>query len=194
MRFRKQPRELEKFGTLREDGVEIPYRYADTWARESTTGPDRIVVGASSGQIHLMSRLADVVGDPLFILYVLTEPRTDHEPGRYQSPYALERDEREAFLQTFGDFIECDGRHQFWLGAPDGSATLVYENHNLLYAYGPLESFKRTLSEAGLSEGPVEIPVPHVHYYHAEFDEDQARLVEHFEWLLTPLKPEDDSD
>jgi hypothetical protein len=194
MRFRKRTRELEKLGTLREGAVETPHQYADTWLREPTTGPDRIAVGASSGQTQLISRLADVVTDPLFILYVLTVSRIDNEPGRYQSPFPVERDEREAFLDAYGDFIERDARHEVWLGAPDGSATLVYDQHNVLYAYGPLDGFESVLSESGFSEGPVEIPVPHIHYYHAEFDEDEARVLGHFEWVVTPLRPEDDPD
>lgn len=144
MPLRSSPKELTNSECSTRTSGEIPHHYADTWTREATSGPDRIIIGALSSQTQLMSRLADVVAEPLLILYVLTVPRSENEPG----PYPLEREARREFLTSFAEFLERDGRHDFWLASPDGSATLVYDKHNVLYGYGPLDAFERVLEEA----------------------------------------------
>lgn len=115
-----------KFGTLQGDDW-IPFAYPNVWAQEATTGPDRLVIAPASGQIELMRKLAEVLPEPFGILYVLLVPRSEREPGRYQSPEPSSRAELDAFLTQFQGFFEKDARHHVWIMSLFASATLVYD-------------------------------------------------------------------
>lgn len=71
-------------------------------------------------------------------------------------------------------------------------ATIVWDRHDLLYAYGPLEKFTAILREAGFTDGVAAIPSPHVHTYHPEFHQDAAAVMKAFPWSTSPLRPEDE--
>jgi hypothetical protein len=169
-----------------------PYTYPNIWSIETTTGPDRLVIAPSSDQVGLMIELANTLPEPFGILYVLLVSRCDNTEGRYQAPYQCDREEMESFLKQFRDYFELDGRHHIWVTSLPASATLVYDNHNVIYAYGPLEEYKRILSRRGLRKDSVRFPVPHTHNYNAEFDDEEKRILGFWEWQRFPLMQEDD--
>ncbi|MCW2962214.1 MAG: hypothetical protein JWM90_2601 [Thermoleophilia bacterium] len=176
-------------------GLELdhPHVHGDTWSWNTTTsGQDRLVIAPSGRHIALMQRLAEVLEPPFFLLFVLSVPRGDDAAGRYQSP-PLERDVAHAILDRFSDFFEQDARHNIWLASADGSSMLVYDEHDVIYAYGPFNEMIDILEAEGLREGPHTIPDPHGHPFHPEFDDAQHQLVsvEEF-WHVTPLQPQDE--
>jgi hypothetical protein len=71
-------------------------------------------------------------------------------------------------------------------------ATLVYDRHELIYGYGPLEKFERVVRGRGMREGRPGIAAPHSHLYHAEHDEDEERVMGYWEWKWSELREEDD--
>jgi hypothetical protein len=160
--------------------------YQDQWSQEKTTGPDRIVVAPRGGRhVDVLLELARCLREPFGILYVLLLSRTGvHSPGRYQSPVPTTREETEAFVG--------DGRHHLWLMSLPDKATLVYDNHDLLYAYGPLGPFKSALSALGFSEGAVGIPAPHQHSWNEEYDSTENEVMDYWDWKHFPLQPDDD--
>jgi hypothetical protein len=79
-----------------------------------------------------------------------------------------------------------------WVTSFPLQSTIVYDNHDLLYAYGPLERFSAIAEKRGMSRGDVHIPAPHEHRYNPEFDAAEVNLIEHFEWQEHPLQPGDD--
>lgn len=169
----------------------IPYRYSNCWDIEKTTGPERLVIGAESNQVELMLELAQTLTEPFGILYVLLVSRKDHEPARYQCPYPCERDGMESFFRSFKNFFESDGRHHIWVMSLSDSSTLVYDKHDVIYAYGPLPQFERVLDNHGLKRGVVCFPDPHSHHYNAEFDEEEQRLLDYWAWRRSPLQESD---
>ena len=67
-------------------------------------------------------------------------------------------------------------------------ATLVYDQHNVIYAYGAnLEVFEQALRERGFTEGAVRFPVPHQHKYNPQFDNQERQILSHWEWIHFPL-------
>ena len=40
----------------------------------------------------------------------------------------------------------------------------------------------------GLSVPRLWVPDPHVHMYHAEYDDSEGKLLHHFEWSRSPLR------
>ncbi len=178
---------MHKFGMLDSAGNDMPYRYPNLWSREQTTGPERIVAAPATSHIDLMIALSRVLPEPFGILYVLLVSRSDQEPGRYQSPVPVSRAEMEAFVQEFKAFLEGDGRHHVWVASLPDHATLVYDQHNVLYAYGPLSEYESVLRQRGLQEGEVRFPLPHTHHYDTPFDGEAARLLAYWEWQRFPL-------
>jgi len=71
---------------------------------------------------------------------------------------------------------------------------LVYDRHNVIYAYGPVERFIATLELEGLTESKeVRFPNPHAHNYHAEFDSHETAILKNEQWTLSPLRPGDEN-
>jgi hypothetical protein len=171
----------------------------DGWARldrgdvfgEDAGGDGRLLIASRRTRAHPLQLLAAHLKGPFGILYVLHTPRGDAKPGRYESPL-LSRAELDAFLAEHHDFFSRDSRHDIWLHDTDSGGMLVWDRHDIIHAYGPLEDFKRALRKSGYEPGKVEIPDPHQHHYHAAFDGAQAKVLKAFEWHATPLKPEDE--
>jgi len=182
-----------KFGAMDKSGTEFPHNYGNVWALQKTTGPDRLIIAPSSQQINLLFELAGVIKGPYGLLYVLQVPRNDiHTAGRYQSPEPVSREELGTFLREFSNFLEKDGRHHLWIGAIDKSALLVYDRHNVIYAYGALQNFEAVLLRNSLNQvDDVSFPDPHVHHYNAEFDEKALELMNYWSWIKYPLQDND---
>lgn len=170
-----------------------PLLYTNTFATQKTTGPDRLIIAPESHHIDILLSLAQSLPEPFGLLYVLLTPRgMSAEPGRYQSPQPSSREETEYFLQHFQLYFESDGRHHIWLVSLPESSTLVYDNHNVIYAYGPLAQFREKLLQLGLTEQPTSIPYPHMHVYFPEFDSSEREIMNYWAWQKFPLLETDD--
>ena len=94
-------------------------------------------------------------------------------------------------LSKFSTFLATDARRDTWVHFPKDNVTLILDRHNVLNAYGPIEQFEEVLRSLGLREGTVDIPVPHCHHYHEEFDLSENQILSWFDWEKTDLHPED---
>jgi hypothetical protein len=125
------------------------------------------------------------------VLYVLHTSRCGNQLGRYQSP-SLEFDALNGFMAEFCEYLTNDARHDLWVYSPRSEAPLVWDRHDLIYAYGPLEQFRAVL-KGSLQEGDVDgPPYPHSHMYHAEYDDSERALLRYFHWLHSPLQEADE--
>jgi len=71
---------------------------------------------------------------------------------------------------------------------------LVYDRHNVIYAYGQLVRFIAALELEGLTESKeVRFPGPHAHHYHPEFDSNEHAILKNEEWTVSPLRPGDEN-
>jgi hypothetical protein len=141
-----------------------PYQYSNTFERElATDGQERLLIGPSRGHVDVMIELIECLPEPLRLLYILVVPRNgQHDAGRYEAARELSIDETASFIREFRDFLESDGRHHLWVANP-GHGTIVYDRHDVLYAYGSLNRFQDVLEANGFTEGKVEIPNIHWH-------------------------------
>jgi hypothetical protein len=170
----------------------LPHRYPAVFFREATTGAGRLKIAASKNGAQLMVRLAQILRGPFAVLYVLLVPRGGSEAGRYQSPW-LDRDELTEVFDRYADFWEQDGRHHVWLHSATDRATLVYDRHDVIYAYGPLDECAALLEAEGFKEaGELNFPVPHGHCYHREFDPMERELASSPGWEHSPLQDGDE--
>lgn len=151
----------------------------------------RIVASVPNGDADVFATPLATLDGPLYLLYVLHTPRGEARPGRYQSP-PLPKTEVLDWLREFSSFLRADGRFDLWAHDPQADATLVWDRHNLLFAYGPLERFEAALRERGFDEGDARAPSPHEHRYRSEFDDDARRLMASQTWSYSPLRPDDE--
>jgi len=179
----------------------LSFQRGDAWVehshppeyREETLsgGTVRIVAGVPAGDSTVIRTLAAELPAPFFLLYVLHTPRGEGEPGRYQSP-EMDHAQLDSFLAEYGALLSGDSRHDFWIYAPDVPATIVWDRHNLLYAYGPLDDFTRALRALGFREGDPNVAFDHIHHYRKEFDVAAASLLSALAWVHSPLRSQDE--
>jgi len=174
------------------DGEWQEHSHGAFFSIETTSGGAmRLVTGALSGSDEPFRCLTDVLKPPFFALYILHTSRGEGDEGRYQSP-EISKDELHGFLDRFSEYLSGDARFDLWVYSPDDKSTVVWDRHNYLYAYGPMEKFSSTLSAHGFTEGAVGQLGEHMHHYREEFDADARAMLGWFDWILTPLKPGDE--
>jgi len=117
--------------------------------------------------------------------------RTGAELGRYESP-ELSTEAVQAFLGRFGRFLSEDGRHDFWVRSHGDDATIVWDRHNLIYAYGPMTDFESALLDQRMRPGaPPSVPDPHVHQIHPELDGEERAVLQALDWKVKRLRESD---
>lgn len=154
-------------------------------------GTTRLAIGVPAGDRLVFSRLLACMHEPLYLLYVLHTPRGEGPPGRYQSPELSQSDVLD-FVKRFSLLLGTDARHDIWAHSPEDNATLVWERHNIIYAYGLLDRFESVLTQLGFSRENIDIDFPHQHHYRAENDDDARVVLSYFDWSYTPLRAEDE--
>jgi hypothetical protein len=175
-----------KFGR----GSDEAFRYDDAYELQTAAGTPRLVIGVSRNHCELFVELAACLPEPLRVLYVLVlSRRQQHEEARYESG-PVSREQLAEFASAFGDFLQSDGRHHIWIAHPD-AGTIVYDRHEMLYAYGPIDAYLAVLERRGLQQGVVQVPSPHWHKYHPRFDDAEAALIQYWPWRRAPLKDSD---
>lgn len=153
----------------------------------------RFMVTTGASPIRMIRDIVRNWSPPFVILYVLIVTRSEMEPARYQSPWLDDIQSVDAFLVRFGNFFEQDARHALWIFASDEGLQIVYDRHELISVYGDNERVGALLEERGFVVGEANIPVPHAHHYHAQFDEDFAALMGWWQWVPSPLQPSDEA-
>jgi len=175
-----------------QDGQWLPHEFGKVYAREQISSSPRLRIAASSDGTALLRDLTRALAEPFLLLYVLVIPRGRSESGRYQSD-ELSRVELEALFDQFGDFWDGDGRHNVWVRSSD-DGMLVYDRHNLIYAYGPLPRFESALRELGYTAvASLTLDFVHRHSYHQEFDDLERALATQFADNRSELRDGDEN-
>ena len=174
--------------------IETEYSRPSVYARRALdSGSERLVVDVSDGRVEVFSGLIKCLEGPFLMLYVLHTPRGEGAAGRYQSP-KLSRAVLDQFIARFSEYFQADGRFDIWIRSQASNATLVWDRHNKIFAYGPLVLFEATLNALGFSQGePESAPsTPHIHHYRSEYDNDASAVLAALDWQYSPLRPEDE--
>jgi hypothetical protein len=177
-------------------GIPLLYRLGhvvdDQWVAHNHPAvfelTDRIIAGVPGGDPSIFIRMIESLEPPYYLLYVLHTPTGEGLPGRYQSP-ALSLAEVSDFFSHFAPYFVGDGRFDIWALAPGDKATVVWDRHNRLFGYGPLERYSEKLISMGFGAGHPTIPAPHAHHY--RFHITAQEILAAFDWSHSPLRPED---
>lgn len=173
------------------DGEWKAHSHPQAFDIDPSSERSRIIAGVPAGDPAVVAHMAECLKGPFYLLYVLHTPRGEGSAGRYQSSLLSLADIKQ-FLVRFNSFLSSDARYDLWLHSPGEDATIVWDRHNRLFAYGPLESFSTKLASLGYSLGQIDVPSPHQHHYRAEFDEDARALLMALDWTFSSLRPEDE--
>ena len=172
--------------------IQSRHHHSNTWLVQRTTGPDRITVGPSTDHVDLLLELANCWPGPYYLLYVLLTPRDGlNRSGRYQSEQLLSMDQIRDVCETYRDYLQGDGRHNVWIGSPRGKGLVIYDHHELIYGYGPIQEYINVVTSRGLVKGTPVIPSPHTHNYHPAFDNEERKIMQ-LGWIYSPLQNGDD--
>lgn len=184
-----------KFGTLDQNGEPVPFDYCDIYFRQPCGPGERLVIGPSSSQIKLLDELASTFPNQrYYLLYILLVSHAGRRPGRYQSPLIDSYEDLQLFIWTFQLFFEGDGRHHLWIASPDSPALLVYDQHDVISAYGNLDAYETILEQHGYTHKAFWFPAPHWHGYEPANVNTEDELMSYFEWKYFELQAGDEWD
>lgn len=169
----------------------VSYSHRPVYAVSPLERGERILAGVPSGDPSPFTRLVSCLEPPYFLLYVLHTPRGEGDAGRYQSP-PVSLEQFQEFMRRFGSYFCSDARFDIWAHSATEQATVVWDRHDQLFAYGPLAKFSSELNALGFTFGDASISFPHQHHYRAEFDPDAQALLAGLAWSYSPLQPEDE--
>jgi hypothetical protein len=172
----------------------LAHDYGKVYAVETTTdGGKRLCIAVSSDGSQVLRTLWRCLEEPLLLLYVLAVFRGGGPVGRYQSD-ELSHEELDALFARHGEFWDNDGRHSIWLRSERDDATLVYDRHNLIYAYGAFERFELILEALGYAAtAEVSLSFEHQHRYYADFDGLEQELTTRLVNGRSDLHPGDEN-
>jgi hypothetical protein len=173
------------------DGTERSHTPGRLYGRAIGPCGECLHVAACESPVDLLLRLSRCLEGPLAVLYLLVEPAGDRPAGRYQSPAPIGRKPVVAFLERYREFLEGDGRHSLWIMTVDSQDKVIYDRHEVLFAYGPLKQYERILVAGGYEPGRLAVPLPHDHVTHDHFDLEEALLLDYWPWIPFPLEPGD---
>lgn len=182
-----------KIGThVRGEGI-VEFRYDNVFQRQTTAGPERLIVAPESGHVDVLLRLTREMPTPYWVLYILLVPHTaEVRAGRYQLNLDFDEESLRRLLVNFREFFEGDARHHLWIGSRADQSLLVYDQHDVIYAYGPIDQFAAILRAQGLNEAEVNYPYPHTHHFRSSLDDYEIDLLREYDWNWYPLESEDE--
>ena len=181
----------------------LEHQIGDDWVRHEhlrtyeTLGADggrpRLLLGVGSDAPEIIASLAGALSAPFAVLYVLHTVHGEAEHGRYQSePIDYER--LSGFMSAYAGYLRSDSRFDLWIFSEADNAQIVWDRHNYLYAYGPIDRYAPILSEFGYVPGKIDrvSQRPHMHFYRPECDASAHAILDELEWTWSPLRPEDE--
>ena len=177
---------------LSELNSEEDFQYGNVFTVESGNGWSRLKIGPNGNYIQLLDHLSEKWSTPeYYLLYVSLVSHTGKNPGRYESPI-LSKDDLDVFLYSHKDFLEKFGGQHLWIGHPENNDLLIYDQHNVIFAYGNIVGYKDVLTVEKFSEGSFSIPCPHSHSYEPSLTLHEGDLFAHFNWVYSELRDGDD--
>jgi hypothetical protein len=154
------------------------------------SGQLKVLATAPGSDPLVFTTLSDRLTPPYFLLYILHTPRGEGEAGRYQSA-EIDRAELHLFMREFANLLSTDGRFDLWLHSPSDGATIVWDRHDLIHAYGMIDAAAEALRGLGFAAGEPTIPAPHEHHFHAACDASARALLANRDWQYSVLREED---
>jgi len=182
-----------KLTSLRDGNEFVDHDYGDIFFRQPMSTGERLVIGPSREHVKIMLSLAQSwPTQEFYVLYVLLASHSGADTGRYESPLLESFKELDAFFHTYKSFFESDGRHHIWIGSATNEGLIIFDQHNVIFAYGDLTRYEHTLIDYGLSQHEFWFPSPHGHGFPPANVHLEEKVLRHFSWRYSPLQDGDE--
>ncbi|MFB6366573.1 hypothetical protein ACFCP7_21375 [Paenibacillus elgii] len=149
----------------------------------------RLVIWPSDKAIFVICELLKITKEKYEVFYILRSSRCNNEEARYKME-AVDLKTITEFLEKFGTYLEYDSRHRIVIRSSDERLTyFVFDEENIILAYGNVEEFKLLLNRLGFDEynKPLIYPEPHMHLYQEELDKYEDKVLSYFPWVKSKL-------
>jgi hypothetical protein len=183
----------KKFKLGRHEGGQgiVEHRHGNLAHPTTRKGKAVWLIAPSDGHLDLLLTVAAKFASPLRFRYVLLVAMDGWKEGRYTHRQLLSHQNLSELLLPYADFLEQDARHHIIVESDSGSDGIIYDQHNFLYLYGDGNSPVNQELVSRFKEGHAEMPSPHSHHYHEEFDMDLMGLLGADVWDYSELTEED---
>ena len=182
-----------KFSVPDENGNSLPFDYGNRYFRQPCGDAERLVIGATNQNVKLLDQLSTCFSSQTFyLLYVLLLSHDGRSPGRYQSPTIESHEDLQVFIWSFQEFLEGDGRHHLWIASPNSTDLIVYDQHDVIFAYGDLDAFESLLLANGFASEEFWFPFPHTHSFDPKNVRYEEELLAYFDWTFFELQDGDE--
>lgn len=152
---------------------------------------ERTMIGASSNHLEMLLEMAAAIPSASFsLMYVLLRPG-DPRDGRYKSPDFSSLSEVRTLFERFAGYFTGDGNHQLWLLSAVEGAFLIYDQHDVITAYGECDDYESLLTARGFRSGKFYLPRRPIYFSPENAGAEAKRLVECFDWERSDLQKYD---
>jgi hypothetical protein len=188
---------LIKYGSTTEPHNDIntltELMYKKEYAIEKFSGGERLIISPENEQIDMMLNLLGESNNSQYgILYILLVSRCGNKLGRYQIANSVTFDELKLFCKKYSKYLETDGRHHFWIINHNTKDLVIYDQHNVLYAYENPETKINILEKINYKRvEKIFFSTPHCHCYNEENDIFEIDIIKNNEWIVTALTAQD---
>lgn len=178
-----------------DDGWEAPRAFHGEMSLDAGTRLIVSVPAADLGQVH--RALIDALAGPLSFLYrqkidrravASGETPATTMPSRDFLALDLDKDEVRDALAACADLVYHDARGEFWIRGGSGEQ-LVLDADGLVFCYPDDPSFRDVLASHDIEERDVQTVADRdfvKHWFHAEADEAEDRLIGGLRLLEVP--------
>lgn len=179
---------LYKMGAFDEEGKIRPHIFQDQFFLNSEMGAPILEIVTNNSPVELMLNLAEMFPGPYTAMYDLISPQTGFEEGSYVWDKELGLVELKNLVEPKTAYIENDARHRLAVHINVLGLTLVVDEHNVLKSLPADGRIVLKLKSLGFAEQRFEIPFPHSHPIHAEYNEIEEEWIGDDRWIM--LEPE----
>lgn len=170
------------------DGENVAHLFPNQFFAET----DRLIIGTCDSRTELILDLVEPLAEKFVLGYEVRIERGISPLGTYRSD-PLTFGDLKSVAAEFRKLFEQDARHHTFVFPQETVAMVVYDEHDLVFAYGDLADYRKRLLEKGFEESYFELPFPHIHSYLDEMDEVESRLLNSRKWTFTAMEGSHDS-
>jgi hypothetical protein len=158
----------------------VPVLHQNLYHAQNISGVNRLLISTSGDPLTLLKQLLNFYGEPYRFSYFLINATESGTPTRYELSL-LNRESLVGILDSYATLLRSDARHHIWIHA-SGGGTLIYDEHDWIYAYGSQSEIVEHLQSLGFADGIPEIPFPHLHNEDRSLDAEQEKMLEAYDW------------
>ena len=171
----------------------VEYKYKKKFSVQNIGEDQRLIISPPDEHIKLMLDLIKGdENDEFSLKYILLVSRCKNDEGRYETENCISWETVNEFCDKYVDYLQTDGRHNFWIINETKRDLIVYDQHNVLYTYGDLMWQLKIVDNNGYKNAKdICFPEPHGHHYHEENDNFEKDILKSYKWKYLPFEEGD---